>query len=70
VFNAFGVEGDIPHQRTIGLGMQFGRVTFHDLTLKMLDREAWMRRTEAAASYPGQLYPGQLGFRLNLQRLQ
>jgi hypothetical protein len=35
---------DIPHQRTIGLGIKNGRVTFHDLTLKMLDGEAWLLR--------------------------
>jgi hypothetical protein len=29
---------------TLGLDMQYGRVTFHDLTLKMLDGEAWLLR--------------------------
>ena len=35
---------DVPHQRTIGIGVQGGRVTYHELTLKMLDGEAWLLR--------------------------
>jgi hypothetical protein len=35
---------DVPHQRTIGIGAQNGRLIYHDLTLKMLDGEAWLLR--------------------------
>jgi hypothetical protein len=34
---------DMPHQRTIGIGAN-GQVTYHELTLKMLDGEAWLLR--------------------------
>jgi WD40 repeat protein len=35
---------DIPHQRTLGIGVEKGSVTYHELTLKMLDGEAWLLR--------------------------
>jgi len=35
---------DVPHQRTICLGVEQGAAVYHDLTLKMLDGEAWLLR--------------------------
>jgi hypothetical protein len=32
----------MPHQRIPGVGVGNGRVTFHELKLKMLDGEAWI----------------------------
>ena len=39
---------DVPQQGTLGVGVEKGRVTFHELTLKMLDGEAWILRSAAA----------------------
>ena len=33
---------EIPNQRILGIGVQKGRVTYHELKLKMLDGEAWI----------------------------
>jgi hypothetical protein len=33
---------DVPHQRVIGIGIERGRVTYHELKLKMLSGEAWI----------------------------
>ena len=41
---------DIPHQRTLGVGVQNGRATFHELKLKMLDGKAWIPLPAAARS--------------------
>jgi hypothetical protein len=37
----------IPNLRTLGIGVDRGRVTYHELELKMLDGEAWIFRPAA-----------------------
>ena len=38
------LTGELPFRGNIGLGVQGGSVTYHDLTLTMLDGEAWLLR--------------------------
>ena len=43
---------DFPHQRTIGIGMQRGRLTYHELKLKMFDGEAWILKPPVNVNAP------------------
>jgi len=38
---------EVRHQRTLGIAVSVGRVTYHELTLRMLDGEAWLLRPPA-----------------------